>query len=271
MSKISRRNFMKCAGAAALAVAAAGALSGCGPMLDVDVYFYANGAKLELTGKGKVQTGADEMDTATIELPAEYKAAYEIADAKAKVIRENGKRYANVNLVAKEVTYQVYYQLDGTTVLSGEVTASAVNPTITVNDLDQDELKALAKLFYETTGDVQLSNNTVIVPVKKVMGEVEVKYTKYSSFWSENPEKDSPVDNGSYDEKIPLWKGQNTISTSEMKNLNSACTMGYRYVMQRIGTTPNAGSKNFEETNIFAVDWSNPIAKVYLSDTKNFY
>ena len=27
---------------------------------------------------------------------------------------------------------------------------------------------ALAKLFYETTGDVQLSNNTVIVPVKKV-------------------------------------------------------------------------------------------------------
>lgn len=47
MSKISRRNFMKCAGAAALAVAAAGALSGCGPMLDVDVYFYANGAKLE--------------------------------------------------------------------------------------------------------------------------------------------------------------------------------------------------------------------------------
>ena len=25
---------------------------------------------------------------------------------------------------------------------------------------------ALAKLFYETTGDVQLSNNTVIVPVK---------------------------------------------------------------------------------------------------------
>lgn len=130
---------------------------------------------------------------------------------------------------------------------------------------------ALAKLFYETTGDVQLSNNTVIVPVKKVMGEVEVKYTKYSSFWSENPEKDSPVDNGSYDEKVSLWKGQNTISTSEMKNLNSACTMGYRYVMQRIGTTPNAGSKNFEETNIFAVDWSNPIVKVYLSDTKNFY
>ena len=126
-------------------------------------------------------------------------------------------------------------------------------------------------VFYETTGDVQLSNNTVIVPVKKVMGEVEVKYTKYSSFWSENPEKDSPVDNGSYDEKVPLWKGQNTISTSEMKNLNSACTMGYRYVMQRIGTTPNAGSKNFEETNIFAVDWSNPIVKVYLSDTKNFY
>ena len=36
MSGISRRNFMKCAGAAALAVAASGVLAGCGDtMLDV--------------------------------------------------------------------------------------------------------------------------------------------------------------------------------------------------------------------------------------------
>ena len=72
-------------------------------------------------------------------------------------------------------------------------------------------------------------------------------------------------------QKVSLDELFSQIKECEMKNLNSACTMGYRYVMQRIGTTPNAGSKNFEETNIFAVDWSNPIVKVYLSDTKNFY
>lgn len=245
MSKISRRNFMKCAGAAVLAVAAAGALSGCGPMLDVDVYFYANGAKLELTGKGKVQTGADEMDTATIELPAEYKAAYEIADAKVKVIRENGKRYANVNLVAKEVTYQVYYQLDGTTVLSGEVTASTVNPTITVNDLDQDELKALAKLFYETTGDVQLSNNTVIVPVKKVMGDVKVEYW-YKGF------DEKHWQNGYYDEELSIWKGENTFNKSQLKNLFKACH-----------DSDSLDDKKVQD--VFTFDWSNPVVKVYLS------
>ena len=44
MSKISRRNFIKGAGAAALAVAAAGMLAGCGSsapeMLDVHVGYY---------------------------------------------------------------------------------------------------------------------------------------------------------------------------------------------------------------------------------------
>lgn len=47
MSKISRRNFIKGAGAAALAVAAAGMLTGCGSsapeMVDVHVgYYYMN-------------------------------------------------------------------------------------------------------------------------------------------------------------------------------------------------------------------------------------
>lgn len=43
MSQISRRNFMKCAGAAALAIAASGILTGCDNTLDVEVTFVYNG------------------------------------------------------------------------------------------------------------------------------------------------------------------------------------------------------------------------------------
>lgn len=252
MSKISRRNFIKCAGVAALAVAAAGALSGCSTTYeqDVEVNFYANGQKLELTGKGKVQSDSDEMDTTTIEMPAEYKEAYEIADAKVKVIREDGKCYANVTLAAKEVTYQVSYKLGDTTVLTGEVVAAAVNPTITVDDLYQSEKDKLAEMFYETTGEVQLSNNTVIVPVQKVMGEVSVEYWQKSALFPENPSYDSKVDNGSYNEKISVWKGQNTISKNDLPNFTKACSMGYN---------PN------KTDNTFEIDWTNPVVKVYLS------
>mgnify|MGYP002518514894 CR=1 FL=1 len=245
MSKISRRNFMKCAGAAALAVAAAGALSGCDTTLSVDVYFYANGTKLELTGTGRVQSGAEEMDTSTIELPAEYIDKYEIADAKVKVIREDGKRYANVNLAAKEVTYQVYYKLGDTTVLTGEVTAAAVNPTITVDDLNQSEKKELAEKFYQLTGDVRLSNNTVIVLVEKIMGDVKVEYW-YKGF------SEKHWQNGYYDEELSIWKGENSFNKSELKKLHNACY----------------DSDSLDESkvqNTFTFDWSNPVVKVYLS------
>lgn len=252
MSKISRRNFMKCAGVAALAVAAAGALSGCATTYeqDVEVNFYANGQKLELTGKGKVQSDSDEMNTTTIEMPADYEAAYEIAGEKVQVIREDGKCYANVNLTVKEVTYQVYYKLGDITVLNGEIKAAAVNPTITVEDLYQSEKDQLAKMFYETTDEVQLSNNTVIVPVKKIMGEVSVEYWQKSALFPENPSYDSKVDNGCYNKKISVWKGQNTISKNELPNFTQACSLGYN---------PN------KTDNTFKIDWTNPVVKVYLS------
>ena len=75
MSQISRRNFMKCAGAAALAIAASGILTGCDNTLDVEVTFVYNGQTLPVTGTGKVVTGEQYMDTATIVLPAEYHGA----------------------------------------------------------------------------------------------------------------------------------------------------------------------------------------------------
>lgn len=113
MSGISRRNFMKCAGAAALAVAASGVLAGCGDtMLDVKVTFVYNGQQLPVTGTGKVKSGEQNMDTATVVLPAEYQEQYEIRNGTVEVVRENGSRTAIVELVAKNVTWTVSYRLE---------------------------------------------------------------------------------------------------------------------------------------------------------------
>ena len=123
MSQISRRNFMKCAGAAALAIAASGILTGCDNTLDVEVTFVYNGQTLPLRGTGKVVTGEQYMDTATIVLPAEYQEQYKVRAEKVKVIRENGTRKAVVELVVKTAVWTVSYRLGEKEVLSGSVEA----------------------------------------------------------------------------------------------------------------------------------------------------
>ena len=169
MSGISRRNFMKCAGAAALAVAASGVLAGCGDtMLDVKVTFVYNGQQLPVTGTGKVKSGEQNMDTATVVLPAEYQEQYEIRNGTVEVVRENGSRTAIVELVAKNVTWTVSYRLGDKQILSGSVVAAALDPVITVKKLDTEELAALEQKFYQLpeNADIRISNNTVIVPVE---------------------------------------------------------------------------------------------------------
>lgn len=104
---------------------------------------------------------------------------------------------------------------------------------------------ALAKLFYETTGDVQLSNNTVIVPVKKVMGDVKVEYW-YKGF------DEKHWQNGYYDEELSIWKGENTFNKSQLKNLFKACH-----------DSDSLDDKKVQD--VFTFDWSNPVVKVYLS------
>lgn len=128
MSQISRRNFMKCAGAAALAIAASGILTGCDNTLDVEVTFVYNGQTLPLRGTGKVVTGEQYMDTATIVLPAEYQEQYKVRAEKVKVIRENGTRKAVVELVVKTAVWTVSYRLGEKEVLSGSVEAAAGEP-----------------------------------------------------------------------------------------------------------------------------------------------
>ena len=178
MSQISRRNFMKCAGAAALAIAASGILTGCDNTLDVEVTFVYNGQTLPLRGTGKVVTGEQYMDTATIVLPAEYQEQYKVRAEKVKVIRENGTRKAVVELVVKTAVWTVSYRLGEKEVLSGSVEAAAVNPTVTVNNLSKDEKKALGEMFYKLPEDakVTIGNGVVIVPVEKIMGQVKVDY-----------------------------------------------------------------------------------------------
>lgn len=248
MSKISRRNFIKGAGVSALAVAAAGMLAGCGDtMLDVKVTFVYNGQKLPVTGTGKVKSGEQSMDTATVVLPAEYQEQYEIRKETVEVVRENGSRTAIVKLVAKNVTWTVSYRLGGTQILSGSVVAAALDPVITVKELNKEELAALEEKFYQLpeNADITISNNTVIVPVEKIMGTVSVEYW-YKSFAGENPWK-----NGQYDEKLSVWKGESSFSKSQLRNLKEI----YK-------------SDAFDDTKVpdtFAIDWSVPTVKVYLS------
>ena len=224
MSQISRRNFMKCAGAAALAIAASGILTGCDNTLDVEVTFVYNGQTLPLRGTGKVVTGEQYMDTATIVLPAEYQKQYKVRAEKVKVIRENGTRKAVVELVVKKAVWTVSYRLGEREVQSGSVEAAVVNPTVTVNDLSTDELKALGEKFYQLPKDAKftIGNGVVIVPVEKIMGTVSIEYRKWSSLNPGDGNKDDVMSYGAYNETVQIWKGQSTVSTDEMSKLKAA-------------------------------------------------
>ena len=244
MSQISRRNFMKCAGAAALAVAASGILTGCDNTLDVEVTFVYNGQTLPVTGTGKVVTGEQYMDTATIVLPAEYQEQYKVRAEKVKVIRENGTRKAVVELVVKTAVWTVSYRLGEEEVLSGSVEAAAVKPTVTVNNLSKDELKALGEKFYQLPKDakVTVSNGVVIVPVEKIMGQVKVDY--YYKI-TETVERCL-----GYPEVVDVWKGTNIIKKSQLTRLEKACAdMSY-------------DASSVAQEILF--DWADNVVKIYV-------
>ena len=244
MSQISRRNFMKCAGAAALAIAASGILTGCDNTLDVEVTFVYNGQTLPVTGTGKVVTGEQYMDTATIVLPAEYQEQYKVRAEKVKVIRENGTRKAVVELVVKTAVWTVSYRLGEKEVLSGSVEAAVVNPTVTANNLRKDELKALGEKFYQLPKDakVTVSNGVVIVPVEKIMGQVKVDY--YYKI-TETVERCL-----GYPEVVDVWKGTNIIKKSQLTRLEKACAdMSY-------------DASSVAQEILF--DWADNVVKIYV-------
>lgn len=244
MSQISRRNFMKCAGAAALAIAASGILTGCDNTLDVEVTFVYNGQTLPLRGTGKVVTGEQYMDTATIVLPAEYQKQYKAKDKKAEVFRVDNTRKAKVELVVKTAVWTVSYRLGEKEVLSGSVEAAVVNPTVTANNLRKDELKALDKMFYKLPEDakVTIGNGVVIVPVEKIMGQVKVDY--YYKI-TETVERCL-----GYPEVVDVWKGTNIIKKSQLTRLEKACAdMSY-------------DASSVAQEILF--DWADNVVKIYV-------
>lgn len=244
MSQISRRNFMKCAGAAALAIAASGILTGCDNTLDVEVTFVYNGQTLPVTGTGKVVTGEQYMNTATIVLPAEYQEQYKVRAEKVKVIRENGTRKAVVELVVKTAVWTVSYRLGEKEVLSGSVEAAVVNPTVTANNLSKDELKALGEKFYRLSEDAKftIGNGVVIVPVEKIMGQVKVDY--YYKI-TETVERCL-----GYPEVVDVWKGTNIIKKSQLTRLEKACAdMSY-------------DASSVAQEILF--DWADNVVKIYV-------
>lgn len=244
MSQISRRNFMKCAGAAALAIAASGILTGCDNTLDVEVTFVYNGQTLPLRGTGKVVTGEQYMDTATIVLPAEYQEQYKVRAEKVKVIRENGTRKAVVELVIKTAVWTVSYRLGEKEVLSGSVEAAAVNPTVTVNNLSKDELKALGEKFYQLPKDakVTVGNGVVIVPVEKIMGQVKVDY-----YYKITETVERCLD---YPEVVDVWKGTNIIKKSQLTRLEKVCADMYY------------DASSVAQEILF--DWADNVVKIYV-------
>lgn len=244
MSQISRRNFMKCAGAAALAIAASGILTGCDNTLDVEVTFVYDGQTLPLRGTGKVVTGEQYMDTATIVLPAEYQKQYKAKDKKAEVFRVDNTRKAKVELVVKTAVWTVSYRLGEKEVLSGSVEAAAVNPTVTVKNLNENELKALDKMFYKLPEDakVTIGNGVVIVPVEKIMGQVKVDY--YYKI-TETVERCL-----GYPEVVDVWKGTNIIKKSQLTRLEKACAdMSY-------------DASSVAQEILF--DWADNVVKIYV-------
>lgn len=244
MSQISRRNFMKCAGAAALAVAASGILTGCDNTLDVEVTFVYNGQTLPVTGTGKVVTGEQYMDTATIVLPAEYQKQYKVRAEKVKVIRENGTRKAVVELVVKKAVWTVSYRLGEKEVLSGSVEAAVVNPTVTVDNLSKDELKALGEKFYKLPEDakVTIGNGVVIVPVEKIMGQVKVDY-----YYKITETVERCLD---YPEVVDVWKGTNIIKKSQLTRLEKVCADMYY------------DASSVAQEILF--DWADNVVKIYV-------
>ena len=173
--------------------------------------------------------------------------------------------------MVKTAVWTVSYRLGEKEVLSGSVEAAAVKPTVTVNNLSKDELKALGEKFYQLPKDakVTVSNGVVIVPVEKIMGTVGIEYRKWSSFNPGDVNKDDVTSYGRYNETVQIWKGQSTVSTDEMSKLKDA-QLSYgnadRYTYERIGNT-NSAKENFRLTDKFTIDWTKPVVQVYLYDS----
>ena len=138
--KISRRNFLKCAGAATLAVAASGVLTSCGKpedivMQDVTVYFVYQTVRQNTTATVSVPKNADVLSTALIK-PEQLPEGFKIAkQGEVPITVVDGVATAEVEIVVGTPNKAVevrFFEEDGsqlpeTTTVEVEATAQVVN------------------------------------------------------------------------------------------------------------------------------------------------
>ena len=138
--KISRRNFLKCAGAATLAVAASGVLTSCGKpedivMQDVTVYFVYQTVRQNTTATVSVPKNADVLSTALIK-PEQLPEGFKIAkQGEVPITVVDGVATAEVEIAVGTPTKVVEVrffeeggsQLPETTTVEVEATAPVVN------------------------------------------------------------------------------------------------------------------------------------------------
>ena len=138
--KISRRNFLKCAGAATLAVAASGVLTSCGKpedivMQDVTVYFVYQTVRQNTTATVSVPKNADVLSTALIK-PEQLPEGFKIAkQGEVPITVVGGVATAEVEIVVGTPTKVVEVrffeeggsQLPEITTVEVEATAQVVN------------------------------------------------------------------------------------------------------------------------------------------------
>lgn len=138
--KISRRNFLKCAGAATLAVAASGVLTSCGKpedivMQDVTVYFVYQTVRQNTTATVSVPKNADVLSTALIK-PEQLPEGFKIAkQGEVPITVVDGVATAEVEIAVgtpNKVVEVRFFEEDGsqlpeTTTVEVEATAQVVN------------------------------------------------------------------------------------------------------------------------------------------------
>lgn len=183
----------------------------------VEVRFFEEegGSQLPETTTVEVEATAQVVNVADIKIPEKYKSHYDTVNGQPAIGTDrDGKLYTVVILRAKEIPFTIKYVLDKTTVVLRD-THIALSTIKSVNqkDLNAQQVNKLKNDGYEPNGDGTVEDNDVIiVPVKKIMGDVTVTYkTKKFNILVETKKKplqlwikDTKVTGETLEEQAPL-------------------------------------------------------------------
>lgn len=142
-------------------------------------FFEEGGSQLPETTTVEVEATAPVVNVADINIPEKYKSHYDTVNGQPAIGTDrDGKLYTVVILRAKEISFTIKYVLDKTTVvLSDTHIALSTIKSVSKDDLNAQQVNRLKNDGYEPDGDGTVGDNDVIiVPVKKIMGDVTVTY-----------------------------------------------------------------------------------------------